>query len=261
MKDDFLYNLRRELARDLACAVYRDIARLPGDETPSDRPSQTVLPHQQPPPQRRRVMALVVLASVVLFVLTSLFSPSVRALVEDIVQRVGNMTIRETAIYPLADGYLTAPDTNQYLTLEEARHTADFEINLPTEIPDRYVMLDEVIVSADGDRVHVHWKGQETRGDGLSLMVSPVHPDAAWLVGIDSTEVVDLNGREAIFIRGGWLSNTESWDENISRDVRWHKDGLAYQLSTGGAYACPDEPDYECPLSDADLIHIAASVP
>lgn len=261
MKDDFLYNLRRQPDQDFVHTVYRDISRLPGNQPHPDRASRRAPAHQPSLPSRRRVLALAALTSIALFLLTSLFSPGVRALVQDIVRQIGDMTVRETAIYPLADGYVTMPDTNQYLTLEAARQAIDFKFSLPTELPDRYVMLDEVIVSADGAQIHIHWKGQETRGDGLLLTVSPAHPDAEWLVGPDSTEVVDLNGREALFTRGGWLSNTESWDENISRDVRWTQDGLTYQLSTGGAFTCPDEPDYQCPLSDEALIHIAASVP
>lgn len=261
MKDDFLFNLRREPHHDFMNAVYRDIAHLPGNQSNSALASQSTPSHQPSLLHRRRVLVLAALTSVALFLLTSLFSPGVRALVEDIVRQIGDMTIRETAIYPLADGYLTAPDTNRYLTLEEARQATDFEFNLPTQLPDRYVMMEDVIVSAEGNRVLVRWKGQETRGDGLSLTVSTAHPDAEWLVGPDSTDVVDLNGRQALFIRGGWLSNTESWDENISRDVRWSQDGLTYQLSTGGAFTCPDEPDHRCPLSDEALINIATSVP
>ena len=80
------------------------------------------------------------------------------------------------------------------------------------------------------------------------------------VVGPGGLQEIEINGQEAVFITGGWLENTRDWEPNINRDVRWTQDGLAYQLSTGGQFSCPDEPEKRCPLSDEDLIRIAESV-
>jgi hypothetical protein len=194
------------------------------------------------------------------FVISSVVSPAVRALVEDVVRQMGGFTVRETAIYPLKDGYRTLPDTNQYLTLQEAREAVEFEFSLPSELPERYVLVEEVIVNAEASRVSIRWRNPQSRGDGLWLDIFPANPDVQYLIGSEAGEVVDINGEEGLFIRGGWYENTESWNPDISRDVRWTRNGLIYHLSSSGPFLCPDEPDYRCPLTDEELINIAESV-
>lgn len=259
MNEHFLYALRQDPSPALRRRVYRTIASLPGDEaTPAARRGPGASPAHRP---RRRALALATLAVFLLLLASALFSPGVRALVEDVVRRIGGFTVRETELYPVADGVLVGADDNQYLTLEAARVAVDFEIHLPAALPDRYQMVDEVVVGPGGDRVDVRWKGTETRGDGLWLRIWPADGGVEWLIGTGSAEAIDLNGQEALFIRGGWLQNTQSWDPDIARAVRWVRAGLAYDLSTGGEFSCPDEPDHRCPLGDDDLIAFAASVP
>lgn len=260
MNDQFLTHLRRDPGQKLARAVYDDIKRFPGHDPVPDAAGRSAAFRSGSRSRRRRVVAFAALGVVVLFIISTLTSPAVRAIVEDIVRHIGGLTIRETAIYPLTDGYVTGPDRNQYLTLEEARKVADFDIRLPEALPDRYVLVDEIIASPGGGHVDIRWKGDETRGDGLWLRISNASPDVAYLVGSDSTETIEINGQDALFIRGGWLENTKSWDPDISRDVRWVHDGLTYHLSTGGQYGCPDEAEFRCPLSDEDLIRIAESI-
>jgi hypothetical protein len=57
----------------------------------------------------------------------------------------------------------------------------------------------------------------------------------------------------ATLIRGGWYENTERWQEDGPRSLRWQADGIEYTLSTmmpewGG-------------LSEEELIQIAKSFP
>lgn len=260
MNDQFLTHLRREPAQELARSVYDDIKTLPGYEPAAHAAHRDFSVHSGSPLRRRRVMAFATLGVLVLFIVSTLTSPAVRAIVEDIVRQIGGMTIRETAVYPLADGEVRVTDTNQYLTLDEARQAVNFEIRLPQALPERYVLVEEIIVSPGGEDVDIRWRGNETRGDGLWLSISRTAPDVAYLVGSDSTETIEINGQEALFIRGGWLENTESWDPDISRDVRWVYEGLTYHLSTGGQFSCPDEAEFRCPLGDDDLIRIAESI-
>lgn len=260
MKDHFLYNLRQEPAQELTRAVYRDVARLPENESTRNTAHMTTVAGPAANTSRRRVFAFAALAVLVLFIFSSITSPRVRALVDDVVRQIGGLSVRETAIYPLSDGYITVPDENQYLTMEDARQAVNFEFSLPAELPDRYLLRDEIIVGPDGNSVDVRWRGQETRGDALSLSVSPANPEVNYLVGSDGIEVIEINGQEAVFIHGGWLQNTESWDTDISRGVRWVHNDLTYHLSAGGQFSCPDEPEFRCPLGDEDLIRIAESV-
>ena len=181
-----------------------------------------------PAPQlrRRRVLAFATLAALTLFILTSFASPRVRALVEDVVRHIGGLTVRETALYPFTDDDpLLEP--SEHLTPEKACQAVEFEFDLPTALPDRYLLMNEVIVTTGFRSVHIRWRGQETRGDGLSLHVSPAASDVEYLVGNGSLEQIEINGQKALFIHGGWLENTKSWDPNINREVRWVQNGLS----------------------------------
>lgn len=251
MNDQFLRNYHREPVPELADKVYGRISHLDGN-VPLENPIKVYNRGSR----QLRVVLTAGLAAFILLLLTTIFSPDARALMEDMVHQIGESLVRETAIYPFSgDADIV---TSDYLTLEEAREAVDFNFSLPADLPERYVLLEEIMVTPGMSTVLIRWDSP-VRGDGLILHISPHHPEAQFLVGPDGLEIVQVNGEDAMFIRGGWLENTQSWDPTIGREVRWIHNDLTYSLSTGNI--CPDEPENRCPLSDEDLIHIAESVP
>lgn len=255
MNDRFLHDFRKEPPPSLMETVYGRIAMLPGTAAQEQAAAGSGRGRQ-----RAGTFALAGVAILLFLVASSFFSPTVRALVEDVVSRIGGLAVRETAVYPHGDEETRVTPANT-VTLAEAREMVDYEFALPSAVPERYTMLDEVIVSSGGGSVLIRWRSETVRGDGLSLFVFVADPDVQQLVGSNSVETIQVNDQEAQFIRGGWNADSKRWDPNISRQVRWLHDGLEYQLSTGNPDMCPGEEENRCPLSDQDLMDIAASVP
>lgn len=257
MKDGFLKRYRQEPSAELVEQVYGRIEALEGNR-PMELETITPSP-QQGSWLRLRPLAVAGLVTLLLLLLSPLFSTRARALMEDVVHHIGGLTLLETDVYPSTDDARTIPGS--VATLGETREMMPYSFSLPTEVPERYTMIEEVQISSGGRSATISWHNETERGDGFWLRVAPANPDVRHLVGPDSIEVVELDGREAQFIRGGWESNREIWNPDIARMLRWQQDGVEYQLGTSGASTCPDREEYRCPLTDEALIDLAASVP
>jgi hypothetical protein len=258
MNDNFLRNFRQEPPRQMMDALYQQIATMPGDRRPQPVTRGPAARGAVARP-RTRLRALAAAALLLLLCLTSLFTPAVRALVEDVVRQIGGLTVRETALYP-GGGEAPRITAVESVTLDEARARAGYEFALPSALPERYVLEEVIIVSPAGQTVTVRWRSETVRGDFLVLRVARANSEVEWMVGPDSVEIVGVNGAEAQFIRGGWSSDSRTWDPSLGRDIRWVRDGIQYHLSTGNEFMCPGQENNQCPLSDEDLIRIAESV-
>lgn len=253
MNDRFLRQFRQEPPRSVMDAVYQQIAALPGASQPQPVADSAVA---RP---RTRLRALAIAALLLVLCLSSLFSPAIRALVDDVVRQIGGLTVRETALYP---GGSEPPRTTavETATLDEAGALVDYAFALPSALPERYVLEEGVIVSAAGQELTIRWRSATVRGDFLVLRVGRADPEVQWVVGPDSVEIVQINGASAQFIRGGWSSDSRTWEPSLGRELRWVREGIAYQLATGNAFMCPGQAGNQCPLTDEELIRIAESV-
>lgn len=258
MNDSFLRQFRQEPPRGLKDAVYQQIATMPGNSRPQPVARGAVVRTPRTWDQRPRLRALAAAALLLLLCLTSLFSPAVRALVEDVVRQIGGLTVRETALYPGGSEAprITAVET---VTLDEARALVDYDFALPSALPERYVLEEGIIVSPAGQEVTVRWRSETVRGDFLVLRVARADPEVQWVVGPDSVEIVQVNGVDAQFIRGSWSRDDRTWDPSLGRELRWVREGIAYQLATGNEFMCPGQEGNQCPLTDEDLVRIAES--
>ena len=148
---------------------------------------------------------------------------------EDVVHHIGGLTLLETDVYPNVEDARTMSGT--VATLAETQEMMPYVFSLPAEVPERYTMIEEVQISSGGRSAIISWHNETERGDGFWLRVAPADPDVRHVVGPDSIEMVELAGREAQFIRGGWESNREIWNPDIARMLRWQQ-GQVPQLRT-----------------------------
>jgi hypothetical protein len=191
------------------------------------------------------------LATILLMLSLTAMVPGLRARFEEIVKEIGGLTVKMTDIYPdTSDANIVPSDT---MTLAEARARTELNFELPTWLPDGLTMRDEVMVSNIRTQITISWNDENKRGHGLMLDIGYAEPDINLLVGPDSVTEVMIHDMPATLIRGGWLENTQRWEEDGPRSLRWQADGLEYTLSTmmpewGG-------------LTEEELIQIAESFP
>lgn len=240
MKDQFLRHFYQEPPPELADRLGRRLMTLRAGIAEEPVPASAVA--------RRRRLAYT-LAALLFFLLATFSSPAVRAYVADVVLEIGGLRLRATSDYPGKPGGPDLITPNEILTLENASAAATFSFRLPADVPAGYTLKhDDVTVASDG-ALFIRW----TRPDGrlgFTLFVQLYQPDVQYVVGSESVETVLLGDVEASFIRGYWDADSRRWQtDNGMREIRWHLDGVTYQLGTWGVH-----------LTDEDLIAIAASV-
>jgi hypothetical protein len=241
MKDKYLHTFRREPNEEFTNSLHQRLMALP--------PAQTNLRPDSRPSRKTRLAW--VLAVLLLMLSIMAMIPAARARFEEIVQQIGGLTVLMTDIYPDTSDANIVP--NDVMTLAEARARTELEFDLPTWVPEGLTMREEVVVSNILPNITITWVDDSKRGRAFSLHVGNAHPDVNLVVGPDSVTEVMIHDIPATLIRGGWYENTQRWQEDGPRSLRWQVDGIEYTLSTmmpewGG-------------LSEEELIQIAESFP
>ena len=241
MKDKKLHAFRRQPNPDFTTQLYQQIASLPSAKT-TPRPSSLA---------PRRLRLAWVLASLLLMLSVMAMVPGVRARFEEIVRKIGGLSILATEEYPSHDNARIVP--NDMLTLAQARARVDYEFGLPTWLPEALSLKeDEIIASNVRTSLTLRWIDPNVRGRAFSLHVSKALPDVNYVVGPDSITEVMVKDIKATLIRGAWYENNKTWNYDISRTLRWQMGGIEYQLSTGN--------EAWGGLSDEELLKIAESI-
>lgn len=195
----------------------------------------------------RAAGALLALAAVILL------TPATQAELMKLLDTIGGITFQVTDEYPGGDGPVTIIPT-QYISLDEALEKYPFD--LPTWTPEGFTLNQEVGLTfwpkpEESISIFLNWEQ-----NGVNQLFLSIHSNTGEIVGPDSIETLDIEGREAALLRGGWNYNTKAWDPNLPGTSRpgmtilWAQEDLAYRLSTYG-----DD------ISVETLIQIVASMP
>jgi len=195
----------------------------------------------QPVHQRRSYRRLAIAAVVFTFLCLVGFSPEVRAQIGDILRQIGGQQFKETAVYPGADDEEVTIVEGETLKgeeaqlLEDARRHLGLDFNLPTTLPDRFTLLDEVVYGEiAGPSAMFRWQDSQSHYV-LVLDVRRANPDINWVVAPDSLEEVQIDGQPAALITGGWNAETREWDDaEGAKELRWTQHGIAYSLTMFG---------------------------
>lgn len=233
MNDEFLSRHRKTPRREFATALYERIN--PPMSTKSKFTSQ-----------RFTLAGAIFLALFAAFAL----SPGARAAVSNLIREIGGVTFigpDETASEaPVPESEITiVPDKT--LPLAEAQAKLPFEINLPTWVPEGFVMGPSVRVSYFSDQytpATITWYGSDPANAMIELVVGQ---EVSWLVDLDHVQEITINGQTAGLTGGGWDADTGTWTGS-DVTLTWLKGDTMYILRAPGA---PVE----------DLIRMAESIP
>ena len=187
------------------------------------------IPEQRP---RHKARLVWVTAAALLMAAVLGVSPAVRATIDEVVERVGQVYLTVADKLPYRDGATTVEPVT--MSLEEAQAAVSFNFGVPAVLPPGYV-LDRVAVwmpnETVGQVVKMTWSRPE--GGLLELGVhaydesEPIHT----VVGLASLETVQVNGHDAALVRGGWDSDTGRWgyqDQTVT--LIWQDGGVQYSL-------------------------------
>jgi hypothetical protein len=144
---------------------------------------------------------------------------------------------------------LVAPER---MSLQAARTAVPFDFGLPTQVPDGWIMDEEVRVNdlGGGPCVEILWTHPDQANISFSAC-SALQDDGSpggRLVGLDSLPEIEIGGQPAVFIRGGWDPDTHEWAWPKVTPLIWTMGDVQYTLLASG-----DE------LSEANLVTMAKS--
>ncbi len=230
MRNKFLTQFRQEPDTSFADGLWWRLRQI--------APETAVTPEPMRQPRRYRLAVAVV---ALLFLLLAGFSPAVRAQIDGILQQIGEQWFKETAVYPGADDENVTIIANEMLIgeeaqlLEDARRRLRLNFHLPTALPERFTIVNEVTYSdVAGPSAMFRWSDSQSYYV-LVLTVSRANPHMNWVVGEGSLEEVTINGQPAALITGGWNADTQEWDDaEGAKELRWRDNGVAYSLTMFG---------------------------
>lgn len=229
MDDGFLHQFREKPGEEFALRLYQDLIR---KETATAK-------------ARAFPVAVVILLILIAFASTVVFVPEARAKLIDVIEKIGGISFLMTRDYP-GDGKVTTIPS-QEMNLTEAHSILPF--HLPTWAPEGFRLQPTVdLISFDSPVIFVSWI--KIGGSG-NIQMNVEGGSFTLVVGPDSVERVEINGKEAALWYGGWNWDTKQWDPDIpNMTLSWEKDGLAYHLSTAKGEVSLNE-----------LIRMAGSMP
>lgn len=187
-----------------------------------------------------------VAAAVVLLAVLVAASPPLRAAIVSLQETIGNVYLAVIDRSPdTSDATIVEPEL---MSLEAARTAVPFDFGIPSQVPDGWVMADQVRVNdlGGGPFVQIEWTHP---GHGnISLSARADNGSASRLVGPDSFREVEVGGQPAVFLKGAWDHDSREWMWPEVTTLIWKMDGVEYNLSASGH-----------DLSETDLITMAES--
>jgi hypothetical protein len=187
-----------------------------------------------------------VAAAVVLLMVLVAASPSLRAAIVSLQETIGNVYLTITDRSPdTSDATIVEPEL---MSLQAAWTAVPFDFGIPQQIPDGWVMEEQVRVNdlGGGPYVQIEWTNP---GHGnISLSAREDNGSASRLVGPDSFREVEISGQPAVLLKGAWDHDSREWMWLEVTTLIWKVDGVEYSLSASGH-----------DLSGADLITMAES--
>jgi hypothetical protein len=204
-----------------------------------------------PTSSRRRVWRMPrwawgVAAALVLLTGLLAASPPLRAAIVSLQETIGNVYLTITDRSPdTRDATIVKPEL---MSLEAAWIAVPFDFGIPQQVPDGWVMDEQVRVNdlGGGPFVEIEWTNP---GHGnISLSAREDNGSASRLVGPDSFREVEVGGQPAVLLTGAWDHDSQEWMWLEVTTLIWKMDGVEYSLSAS---------DHD--LSVIDLITLAES--
>ncbi|MEM7335787.1 MAG: hypothetical protein AAF490_27160 [Chloroflexota bacterium] len=244
MNDKFLTQFQKEPNPLLKASLWHRLQQI-----------QPVTPDSPQSIWTKRPFQFALAITLIGFLTAAGFMPQVQAQIEDVIRRIGGVTIKETQTTPnIGEDVIIVPNTVVTGPLDEmvldSQERLGFEYEFPTSIPSRYEFRKVTYGHVGRTSASFLWIENQSR-TGLILDIRRANSEINWLVGPDSTEEVTVNGQPAALTTGAWNADTNRWDQSFGTiSLRWEQDGVEYNLS-GMVNA----------ITSNSLIDIAESVP
>ncbi len=175
-------------------------------------------------------------APVALLMVLVAASPPLLAAVVSLQETIGNVFLTITDRSPdTSDAVIVEPEL---MSLQAARTAVPFEFGIPSQVPDDWVMDEQVRVTdlGGGPFVEIRWIDPDDVGTGVNLSArSSLQDDGSpggWLVGPDSFREIEINGQPAVIVKGGWDHDGREWAWPEVITLIWTVDDVEYTLST-----------------------------
>jgi hypothetical protein len=235
MNDDFLTRYRKPPPREFSETLYKRInVQMDTKGTPS-------------------VRWLTIAAAIGMALVVALaFSPNARAAFNGLIVEIGGMTFlepdeTEMQATPIPESQITiVPE--ELIPLAEAQAKLPYEINLPTWVPDGFVMATTVRISyfPRATPVTITWNSSNPRAAIIELMIFGKR--VSWVVDTADVSEVEVSGQPAALVGGSWNADTGQWTSGSDLTLSWMKGEEMYRLSAPGGTV-------------EDLIRMAESIP
>lgn len=180
-------------------------------------------------------------------------SPPLLAAVASLQETIGNVYLTITDRSPdTSDATIVEPEL---MSLQAARTAVPFDFGIPSQVPDDWVMDEQVKVTdlGGGPFVEIRWANSDEPKTWIefsarSALQDDGSPSGRRLVGADSFREIEINGQPAVIVRGVWdhYSREWAWPEVIT--LIWTVEDVEYTLSTSDSEG-----------SEARLVAIAES--
>jgi len=192
-------------------------------------------------------------AAVALLVVLVAASPPLLAAVASLQETIGKVYLTITDRAPdTSDATIVEPEL---MSLQAARTAVPFDFGIPSQVPDDWVMDEQVRVTdlGGGPFVEIRWANSDEPETWIefsarSALQDDGSPSGRRLVGADSFREIEINGQPAVIVRGVWdhYSREWAWPEVIT--LIWTVEDVEYTLSTSDSEG-----------SEARLVTIAES--
>jgi hypothetical protein len=165
-----------------------------------------------------RKLALSFMALMIVFTAVFAASPTVRAATLQFLREIGGLSITVSEEPPPLSADTVVPPSFEDVTLAEAQARFDGPISLPDTVPDGFelqpeVRLTEIAELEQHQFARLAWRQVKNEGqDNETVSFITLEIDFApgaeqkpgYVIGQSGLEEIDLNGQQAVLIRGVW---------------------------------------------------------
>lgn len=178
-----------------------------------------------------------VTAAVALLIVIVAASPPLLAAIVSLQETIGNVFLTITDRSPdSSDATIVEPEL---MSLQAARTAVPFDFGIPSQVPDDWIMDEQVRVTDLGSGPFVEIRWTNNAGTGIFFSAhSALQDDGSpniRLVGPDSFREIEIGGQPAVIVRGGWDHGSREWAWPKVITLIWVANDVEYTLSTSDA--------------------------
>ncbi|MCK6630217.1 MAG: hypothetical protein L6R45_34200 [Anaerolineae bacterium] len=158
-------------------------------------------------------------------------SPPVQATLDEVQKMMGQIPVIVRTVWPQPVETVVVLETEP-MSLAQAQAAMPFDFALPAYLPVGLTGDTEHIQVAQSPVAMVKMVWRDAENGFVQLSVYAAGPEnVQTLVGPESSETIQLNGQEALLVRGGWDRQSRIWSGQAGLiTLFWTVNGIRYRL-------------------------------